>query len=74
MSLIRRKPRVMPDSALEEIAAFEKWLVDANTQRMRDDGYDAETLARESANVKTLAANVAERMRADYWLSQKPKP
>jgi hypothetical protein len=74
MSLIRRKPRVMSDAGLEEIAAFEKWLVDANVQRMTDDGYDAATLARERANVTTLAANIAERMREDYLRSRKPRP
>jgi hypothetical protein len=76
MSLIRRRtPRVksteQSDAGLQQIAEWERLMIDGNIQKFRDDGYDAETLARESANVKTLIANVAERLRADYLQSKK---
>ena len=72
MALFQRKPkRVMADAGLQEIEAFEKWLVEANVQKWTDDGYSPELLAQEHAKVKTLAANIAERMRSDYQQSKK---
>jgi hypothetical protein len=63
-------PAKPKDAGLEEIAAWQRWLVDGNVQQMRDNGYDDETIARERVGLEALAGAIADRMRADYRSNQ----
>lgn len=64
-----RKPAPV-DPGLQQIAEWQQWLVVANVQRMKDDGYDADAIARERVGLETLAANIAARMTSDYLSNQ----
>ena len=74
MALFHRKPkaRVQADPGLQQIDAWLTAFTAFNDERLAT-WPDGESLDAERAKVKTLAANIAERMRADY-LARIPKP
>ena len=59
-----RKPRTPPDPGLQQIVDWERWLVDGNLQRMRDNGLDEDAINRERPALESMAA--AAHMRAAY--------
>jgi hypothetical protein len=73
--LIRRKPRVplLVDPGLQQIDAWLTAYTTFNEERLRD-WPDGSLLDAERAKATTLGANIAERLRADYLLSKKPRP
>jgi hypothetical protein len=61
------------DAGLQQIAEWEAWLLDANWQRMADDGLDADTIAREWPAVAAMVAAVAEQKRVEYRARTSPR-
>ena len=62
------------DPGLQQIADWQRWLVAANVQRMKDDGYDDAAITRERVGLETLAANIAARMTSDYLANRGRSP
>jgi hypothetical protein len=54
------------DPGLQDIADWYTWFVTGHAQRLRDDGVDADTFAREHAAIVAVADAVTARMREDY--------
>lgn len=60
------------DPGLQQIDARCQFIVDAKALRLREAGVDAETFTREMADVERVAANIREKLRADYvaWVGR----
>jgi hypothetical protein len=59
----KRPPR---DPGLEEIADWRTWFVSAHTQRLTDNGLEADAVAREMVPIETLADAIVAKMREQY--------
>jgi hypothetical protein len=61
-----RKMKAPIDPGLQQIAAWEAWRLAGTLQQMKDDGLDADTLARERPAMEAMIAATADKMREQY--------
>jgi hypothetical protein len=54
------------DTGLQEIADWRTWFVSAHTQRLTDNGLEADAVARELVPIETLADAIVATMREQY--------
>lgn len=66
----RRKATPETDPGLDKIDEWHRWFVEAHTTRVRAADMSPDQQARELADIKTLAAAIAERMRENYGRRQ----
>jgi hypothetical protein len=61
-----KKRTAIIDAGLQEIADWRTWFVSAHTQRLRDNGLEADAVTRDMVPIETLADAIVATMREQY--------